>query len=263
LAALDAVEEPDGTRSYGVRHLHRWPLGTSFTGIASDLNALLTRPPQPKPPHDAPLLAGCVLAVDGTGVGQPVLEFFRRAGLPADLRGVFVTAGNLDTRDDAGYYHVPKKSLMGTLELLLESRRLDIARGIPLATGLAKELSSFGTKGKAARRETFECWRECEQDDLVLAVALAAWIAERTPPRVQEMPFVIGNRSTMPQGSTAWEHPPQVTGMGYMPLRQEGPGYGPYQSSTHSQTCPWMSSSPQALAGKLPTGVVCSRRRGL
>jgi hypothetical protein len=32
LAALDAVERPDGTRSYGVRHLHRWPLGTRSPG---------------------------------------------------------------------------------------------------------------------------------------------------------------------------------------------------------------------------------------
>jgi hypothetical protein len=208
LAALEATEHPDGEgRFYGVRHLHRWPLGTPFTGIAADLNALLTRPPQTKPPHDAPPLSGCVLAVDGTGVGQPKLEFFRRAGLPAELRSVFVTAGNLDTHDDTGYYHVPKKSLMSTLDLLLDTRRLKICRDIPLAAGLEKELSSFGAKGKGARRETFECWREREQDDLVLAVALAAWIAERTPPRVQEMPFVIGNRSMFPQGQ--WEHPVQ------------------------------------------------------
>jgi predicted phage terminase large subunit-like protein len=39
-------------------------------------------------------------------------------------------------------------------------------------------------------------------------------------------PFVIGNRSTMPLGSTAWEHPVQVVGMGYQPLGSSGPGYG-------------------------------------
>ena len=148
LAALEATKDPHGGgRTYAVRHLQRWPLGTSFTGIATELDALLRRPPRPEPPHDAPPLSGCVLAVDGTGVGQPVLEFFRGARLPADLRGVFVTAGRQDTRDNDGFYHVPKQSLMATLQVLLESRRLQICRGIPLAAGLAKELSAFGARG--------------------------------------------------------------------------------------------------------------------
>jgi hypothetical protein len=194
LAALEAEEEPDGVRTFGVRHLQRWPLGTSFTLIAADLKALLTRPPRPDPPHDAPPLSGCVLAVDGTGVGPPVLEFFRGARLPADVRGVFVTAGRQESRDDSGYCHVPKQSLMATLQVLLESRRLQICPGIPLAAGLAKELSSFGAKGATARTETFEGWREHEQDDLVLAVALAAWIAERTPATENGIPMVIGLR---------------------------------------------------------------------
>jgi hypothetical protein len=194
LAALEAEEEPDGCRSLGVRHLQRWPLGTSFTQIAADLKALLTRPPRPEPPHDAPPLAGCVLAVDGTGSGPPVLEFFRAARLPADLRCVFVTAGRQESRDDDGCYHVPKQSLMATLQVLLESRRLQICPGIPLAAGLAKELSSFGARGATARTETFEGWREREQDDLVLAVALAAWIAEKAPPDPGGIPLILGWR---------------------------------------------------------------------
>jgi hypothetical protein len=106
---------------------------------------------------------------------------------------VFVTAGNQHTRDDDGSHHVPKKSLIGTLLVLLESRRLQISGGTPLADGLAKELSSFAARGRAGRTETFEGWQEIEQDDRVLAVALAGWIAKRTPPTTENgIPVVIG-----------------------------------------------------------------------
>jgi hypothetical protein len=43
-----------------------------------------------------------------------------------------------------------------------------------------KELENFRVKVTTARTDTFEAWREGQNDDLVLAVALAAWIGEQT-----------------------------------------------------------------------------------
>ncbi len=40
------------------------------------------------------------------------------------------------------------------------------------------ELLAFHVKVKVAANETFEAWRERDHDDLVLAVAMAAWLAE-------------------------------------------------------------------------------------
>jgi hypothetical protein len=42
-----------------------------------------------------------------------------------------------------------------------------------------KELESFRVKITASAHETFEAWRERDHDDLVLAVALAAWVGQQ------------------------------------------------------------------------------------
>jgi hypothetical protein len=67
-----------------------------------------------------------------------------------------------------------------------QGRRLAIARELPEAAVLAKELLAFKVKITAAGNETFESWRERDKDDLVLAVALACWWAERRPVPVND-----------------------------------------------------------------------------
>jgi hypothetical protein len=195
LAAVEATAIPDddrGLRTYAVRHLQRWPLGTRYAEIAEDLRGLLTQPPQRQPPHDRPPLAWCPMAVDATGAGLPVLEMLRGADLPADLRGVVITSGHQESRDDTGLYHVPKKTLVATMQLLIQGHRLRIAPDLPLAEPLANELTTFRVRVTAAGNETFESWRERDHDDLVLAVALAAWLAERTPPSLRALPIFLG-----------------------------------------------------------------------
>src|SRR5262249_44300270 len=47
---------------------------------------------------------------------------------------------------------------------------------------VTRELQNFTVKIKlSTTNETFEAWRERDHDDLVLAVALAAWVAEPPP----------------------------------------------------------------------------------
>jgi hypothetical protein len=46
---------------------------------------------------------------------------------------------------------------------------------------LVRELQNFRVKLTVAAHETFGAWREGDHDDLVLAVALACWLAEREP----------------------------------------------------------------------------------
>ena len=70
------------------------------------------------------------------------------------------------------------------LQVLLQSGRLRIARELEHAETLQKELAAFRVKVTAAGNETFEARRERDHDDLVLAVALAAWLGERQGPTV-------------------------------------------------------------------------------
>jgi hypothetical protein len=114
--AADALQattsKKDGkiVRSYAVRHLSRWPLGMRYPQIVSDLLDLLLKPPQQTPPQHSPPLAGCVLAIDATGVGRPVVELFQDPRLPAVLRPVLITAGLRTGANAAG--SVPPRSAL-------------------------------------------------------------------------------------------------------------------------------------------------------
>jgi hypothetical protein len=74
---------------------------------------------------------------------------------------------------------VPKKELVASLQVLLQTRRLKVAKTLPEAATLVRELETFRVKVTEAANETFGAWREGQHDDLVLAVALAAWVGEQ------------------------------------------------------------------------------------
>jgi hypothetical protein len=78
-----------------------------------------------------------------------------------------------------GSLYVPKKELVSTLQVLLQLRRLQVARTLPEALLLVKELEHFRVNVTTPRAETFESWREGKNDGLVFAVALAAWVGEQ------------------------------------------------------------------------------------
>jgi hypothetical protein len=153
---------------YGIRHLRRWPLGTSYTAVAADLAALVRQPPLHWP----------VLVVDQTGVGQAVVDFLVMRSLSATLERVVITSGQQVTRSASRAWHVPKKELVSCLQALLQGRRLQVA-ALPERALLLEELQLFRVKITAAAKETFQAWRARDHDDLVLAVALACWWAER------------------------------------------------------------------------------------
>src|SRR5262249_39124719 len=112
-----------------------------------------------------PPLAGSALAVDRTGVGRPVVEMLRQARIGASIRPITITAGHR-AAPSAGGSNVPKRELVSTLQVLLQSRRLQAARALPEATLLAREPEGFKVKVTASASEAFEAWREGDHDDL-------------------------------------------------------------------------------------------------
>ena len=155
-------------RTYAVRHLERFPLGTSYPDICTRVVELFAEPP----------LKDQTLVVDETGVGRAVVDMIRRARPRASIRPITITAGHAVQPDGAGW-HVPKKELVGALQVLLQSRRLQVARSLPMSSVLVKELENFRVKITSAANETFEAWRERDHDDMVLSVALAAWLGKQ------------------------------------------------------------------------------------
>ena len=78
--------------------------------------------------------------------------------------------------------------------MLLQTRRLRIAKSLPNTAILVRELETFKVKITELANESFGAWREGQHDDLVLAVAMAAWAGERGLPHEGPigMPRVIG-----------------------------------------------------------------------
>jgi hypothetical protein len=167
--------------AYALRHLHRFPLGTPYPVVAEGLASLL----------GGNRLSDPTLVVDQTGVGRAVVDILFD-GLRGRVACVFfpvtITAGHAVTSNDSGGLHVPKKDLISTLQVLLQGRRLQVARTLPEAAVLVKELENFRVKVTTAQQETFESWREGRHDDLVLAVSLAAWLGEQTLPTPDDLP---------------------------------------------------------------------------
>jgi hypothetical protein len=97
---------------------------------------------------------------------------------------VNITGGDSVTRDGSDY-RVPKRDLVSTVQVLLQSERLKIAKELPEAQTLINELLAFkvsiNLRGHDSYGNDVGEWRENPHDDLVLAVALAAWWGENRP----------------------------------------------------------------------------------
>jgi hypothetical protein len=116
--------------------------------------------------------------IDGTGVGRGVVDMFRTSrDQVCRIVPVLITAGNKAAQEN-GYWHVPKKDLVSAVQILLQTGRLKIA-DVPERATLLAELQGFEVKITAAANATYGAWREGLHDDLVLALALAVWYAQR------------------------------------------------------------------------------------
>jgi hypothetical protein len=192
LAILEAQGKEKG-RAYHCGFLKRWPLKTSYPDIAADVAKLVARDElqkerqdyDSKPHHgyQSEMHAAWaetlpVLAVDNTGVGAPVVDLLKRSVERVQLDPIQITGGDSVTRD-GWLTRVPKRDLVSAAQVALQSAHLKIAEELPEAQTLIRELLNFKVKiSLDTAHDSYGAWREGEHDDLVLAVALALWIAE-------------------------------------------------------------------------------------
>jgi hypothetical protein len=174
----DGLPARDHRRQPRVRfecvHLERYRLETAYPNIVATVKALIGRPElQPRRR----------LAIDATGVGRAVVDMFLDAHLPADIHPITLTAGETVrrarwNRSFAVGYWVPKNETIGVTQVLLQTQRLKIARGLQLAEVLRRELLDFRIKITAAAHASFNA-REGAHDDVLLSVAIACWLGSR------------------------------------------------------------------------------------
>jgi hypothetical protein len=148
------------------------PLGTTYPAIVAHVGRLLERP----------IWAGKIdLAIDQTGVGRPVCDIFASAGLT--FTAVTITGGDAESYEGREH-HVPKMTLISAVQALLHEGRLHIQKELPEAVELVRELQDFRVKYTEAGHLTFNA-REGKHDDLVLALAIAIWRAQKNITRTQ------------------------------------------------------------------------------
>lgn len=159
------VTQTETYREYNCPFIKRWPLGTTYPAIVEDLGGMLAKLPEPP-----------VLIVDGTGCGRPVVDMLKKARLPVrSLAPTIITGGA--TPGHVGFYRtVPKRDLVGAVMSVMHRGRLHIAKELPEAATLVRELRSFTAWITTAGNEKYEAatdWRTNPHDDILLALALA------------------------------------------------------------------------------------------
>ena len=171
LSALEMIDNHEEAKdaTYHCWYLERFKLGTSYPDQVARVRELCKR---------EPLLTNKPwLAVDQTGVGAVVVDLFRRAHLNAIMRPILIHGGAATT-DEGGVYHVPKRELVGVVQVALQTGRLKIAADLPETAILTQELQNFQVEISDSGRDTYEA-RVGAHDDLVLSVAMALWLAQK------------------------------------------------------------------------------------
>jgi hypothetical protein len=171
-ASLPFLRSPqDKPPAYSLRHLERYPPGTGYPAIIESVVSLLRKPPLP----------GSYLLIDYTGAGRPVCSLVIR-GLSGQVdhtwTAVLLTAGVMESNPAAGEVHVAKTDLVSTVQVMLQTKRLLVSNQLAHASLFVRELENYRPKVALPKPDQIQ-WRDSQHDDLILAVALAAWGGER------------------------------------------------------------------------------------
>ena len=194
VAVLDVVGPVDlagkpiiGEYDYQCVYLERYPLGMPYTEMVRKIRDLLFTPE----------LAGrCVLVVDATGVGAPVIDLLYEAGLQPI--SIVIHGGKaLNHEEGSNVYYVPKRDIIDVVKILIEQKRLGFAQVLPDTVTLAKEMIEYQVKIDPQTAHDSYNARQGAHDDYILAVALPVWYLEKAPVVYYEVGFLppihIGN----------------------------------------------------------------------
>ena len=150
-----------GKQWYIVRSLERLRLGTPYPDVVERLRQI-TQMPFVKD--------GCTIVVDGTGVGAPVVDLIRRAGITGIVPVIITGGERTNTGLSGGYTSVPRSLLLTGLQVAIQENKLVVAANCREAQTLERELMEL----KLAGTKSSEI-----HDDMAFAVALAIWKARQ------------------------------------------------------------------------------------
>lgn len=132
---------------YRIRHLERLPLGTPYPDVVARVRAVT---------RSGAIARRCTLVMDATGVGAPVLDLLRRAGLTCAIEPVIFTGGDREQSGggDAAFgveqqwpwcYNAGLIPMLRFAPLIVKSSLRNRRRSILTTASMAVSLSLLGT----------------------------------------------------------------------------------------------------------------------
>lgn len=152
--------------SYDLIALEKIPLGTPYPQVAERVMHYCEHPT---------MLGDVDLVIDATGVGRAVYDMMQ-AGKMSPI-GVILTGGvSASYSESTTMWSLPKKDLVGALVTLYQTGRLKMNPKLPNLEEFRSQLQGFTAKlKKDSAHVSYEALTDDIHDDLVIAVALAAW----------------------------------------------------------------------------------------
>ncbi len=181
ILAVDLGQTNDHTAVVGLRRtsgdglecigIERLPLGMSYPAQVDHIVGLTRR---------SELSGRCMVAVDATGVGAPVVDLLRPRVSPAPFYAVTITSGDRVTKE-YNKWRVPKRDLIGAAQVALQQRLVKLPRASVEAEALIEELLAYRVTIGPNGHDTYgNDWRQAPHDDLVLALAIGIYVANAT-----------------------------------------------------------------------------------
>ena len=162
-----------------IRHLGRLPLGTSYPEIVAELVRIVAAVMARVERVTIPLGPGAVeikervphvtLYVDGTGVGQPVVDLLDAAG--AYPIGCYFTYGERRVQQGREV-RLGKAWMVSRLQALAQTHRLHLPQ-TDEAEATRKELLDYEIRVSEDGHDTYGAFKTGKHDDLVTALGLA------------------------------------------------------------------------------------------
>jgi hypothetical protein len=150
-----------------VRHIERLPLGTTYPVVAERVAAVVGGV------HAVTSEESPTLYVDATGVGTPIVDVLRVAGIGDLARLIAVFFNHGDRRKvERGEVKLGKAWLVSRMQALLQSGLLHLPRTAE-AEVLGKELLDYEIRVTEDANDRYGAFRVGSHDDLVTALGLA------------------------------------------------------------------------------------------
>lgn len=166
------------TKALRLRHLERLPANERYPVIVQRVVTLLASPDL----VEAENCGGAEVVLDITGSTRAIVKLFERE----DIKPVVVTVtGSSEAAVEVEHkaWRLPKAELVGHLRIAYEADRLRMAKELELVPKLLEELHAFKMRAPRLDLNDPEAWRDTEQSDLVLAVAVGTWWTGHNRPR--------------------------------------------------------------------------------